>query len=239
MIPARMGSTRLLGKVLRELAGKPMLEWVIEGSNHPDLISTLIVATDSADVMRFCEAKGYTAMMTSPHHPSGTDRVCQVAQQVPADIYVNIQGDEPLVRREHIEALLVPFQDPGVRVTTLAVAMSPSLAQESNRVKVVTALDGRALYFSRSVIPHDREDSPGGKILKHLGFYAFVPSVLDLLRHLEPTPLEKREKLEQLRLLEHGVPIHVVETDFNTVGVDTEADLHLAERILLARQQGR
>jgi 3-deoxy-manno-octulosonate cytidylyltransferase (CMP-KDO synthetase) len=238
VIPARLGSTRLPGKVLRELAGKPMLQWVLEGADHPDLLEDLIVATDSEEVFRFCGAKGYRVLMTSPLHCSGTDRLAEVATRSAADVYVNIQGDEPLVRREHLEALLEPFGRESVTCTTLATPIAASEAQDPNRVKVVVAQDGRALYFSRSVIPYDRQGSPGGEMLKHLGFYAYTRKTLDLFHSLKPTPLERREKLEQLRLLEHGVAIHVVVTPFDTVGVDTEADLRLAERLLLARTSG-
>lgn len=241
VIPARLGSTRLPGKVLRELAGRPLLAWVIAGASHPDLLGELIVATDSEEVAALAESLGCRAMMTSPHHHSGSDRLFEVAGRLSADIYVNIQGDEPLVRREHLEALLAPFAQAGVRVTTLATPIPREEAADPNRVKVVVGADWRALYFSRSIIPFDREGSPNGPLLKHLGFYAYRAEVLAAFHALAPSPLERRERLEQLRLLEHGIPIHVALTPFDTVGVDTEEDLRLAERLLLAagRGQGR
>jgi 3-deoxy-manno-octulosonate cytidylyltransferase (CMP-KDO synthetase) len=234
VIPARLASTRLPRKVLRELAGRPLLEWVVEGANHPDLLDELVVATDAEEVFALCRERGWPVLMTSAEHPSGTDRLHEVAGRVTADVFVNIQGDEPLVRREHLEALLAPIWA-GAEVSTLAVAIAPAEAADPNRVKVVVAADGRALYFSRSVIPYDREGSPGGEILKHLGLYAYTRRALELFHSLPPSPLERRERLEQLRLLEHGVAIQVARTPFDTVGVDTEADLRLAERLLAAR----
>jgi 3-deoxy-manno-octulosonate cytidylyltransferase (CMP-KDO synthetase) len=239
VIPARLGSTRLPGKVLRTLAGKPLLQWVIEAAHQPDLLAELIVATDAPEVLRLCERLGCRGMLTSPDHPSGTDRLHEVATKVAADIYVNIQGDEPLLRREHLVALLAPFERPEVRVTTLATAISREEAADPNRVKVVVAglpgNGGRALYFSRSLIPYDREGSPGGPLLKHLGLYAYTAEALETFHRLPPSPLERRERLEQLRLLENGLDIHVALTPFDTVGVDTEADLLAAERLLRER----
>jgi 3-deoxy-manno-octulosonate cytidylyltransferase (CMP-KDO synthetase) len=224
--------------VLRPIAGKPMLQWVLEGANHADLLSDLIVATDSSEVFEFCRALGYHAQMTSPDHASGTDRINEVASRTEADVFVNIQGDEPLVRREHIEALLAPFDD-GACVSTLATPLPPEEAGDPNRVKVVMTAGGRAIYFSRAAVPYDREGSPGGPLLKHLGFYAYSRYTLERFHRLAPSPLERREKLEQLRLIENDVPIQVVITPFDTIGVDTEADLLLAERLLLARTLAR
>jgi 3-deoxy-manno-octulosonate cytidylyltransferase (CMP-KDO synthetase) len=235
VIPARLGSTRLPGKVLRELAGKPLLQWVIEAAHQPDLLAELIVATDAPEVLRLCEGLGCRGMLTSPDHPSGTDRLFEVATKVAADIYVNIQGDEPLLRREHLVSLLAPFEQEGVAVTTLATAISREEAADPNRVKVVVGSNGRALYFSRSLIPFDREGSPGGPLLKHLGLYAYTAEALETFHRLPPSPLERRERLEQLRLLENGLDIHVALTPFDTVGVDTEADLLAAERLLRER----
>ncbi len=169
-------------------------------------------------------------MMTSTTLASGTDRVHAVAAVVDADIYVNIQGDEPLIRREHIDALLRPFALPGAEVTTLSTPCSPEEINDPNAVKVVTANDGRALYFSRATIPYNRGIAMPPR--KHLGIYAYRKAALQRFAGLPPSPLETTEQLEQLRLLENGMSIYVEHTTFATIGVDTEQDLLAAERVL-------
>ena len=179
--------------------------------------------------------------MTSEKHLSGTDRIYEVMRKRPADIYVNIQGDEPLVRPEHLEALLKPFEkgtgskslsSPFPQVTTLKTKISSEAAKSPNGVKVVTNSEGWALYFSRSVIPFNRDGRAPEPIYKHLGFYAYTAEALEKFHSLPPSPLEKSEKLEQLRFLENGIPIFVTETPFDTIGVDTEEDLQRAEALL-------
>jgi 3-deoxy-manno-octulosonate cytidylyltransferase (CMP-KDO synthetase) len=156
-----------------------------------------------------------------------------VAQLHPADVYVNIQGDEPLLHPSHIAALLAPFTDPAVQVTTLKTRCIPENFGNPNAVKVVTTPANRALYFSRSTIPYDRENA-GVPIFKHLGLYAYRASALNRFHSLAPSPLELTERLEQLRFLEHGIPMHVAETPHDTIGVDTEEDLQRVERVLLS-----
>jgi 3-deoxy-manno-octulosonate cytidylyltransferase (CMP-KDO synthetase) len=233
VIPARLGSTRLSRKVLREIQGKLLVERVFEQARQSPLLAELWVATDSSEVFKACEERNIPAVMTSPSHLSGTDRVREVAQKKKADIYANIQGDEPLVRPEHLEALLKPFsEDAQVRVSTLKTKISSEAAQNPNVVKVVTDRRGWALYFSRSVIPHDREGTGRPPLFKHLGFYAYTAEALEQFHKLPPSPLEQTEKLEQLRFLDHGVPIFVAETPWDTVGVDTEEDLKRVEALL-------
>jgi len=171
--------------------------------------------------------------MTSPELPSGTDRVHAVSGLVDADIYINIQGDEPLIRREHIDALLRPFALPGAEVTTLSTPCTQAEEDDPNAVKVVTALDGRALYFSRATIPYNRGIPIAPR--KHLGLYAYRKEALQRFANLPPSPLELTERLEQLRLLENGISIYVEHTTFTTIGVDTEADLLAAEQVLRLR----
>lgn len=171
--------------------------------------------------------------MTSPDLASGTDRVQAVAAMVDADIYVNIQGDEPLLRPEHIDALLRPFALPAAEVTTLSTPCSPQEIDDPNAVKVVTANNGRALYFSRAAIPYQRGTPLAPR--KHLGLYAYRKAALRRFAELPPSPLESVERLEQLRWLEEGISIHVVPTPYDTIGVDTEEDLLAAERVLLQR----
>jgi 3-deoxy-manno-octulosonate cytidylyltransferase (CMP-KDO synthetase) len=235
VIPARLGSTRLPRKVLREIAGRPMLCRVYERARQARTLDDLLVATDSEEVLEVCERHGIPAMLTSTEHRSGTDRVWEVAQTRAADVYVNIQGDEPLISPLHLEQLVEPYTvRPETQVATLMVRATPEEAASPTVNKVVCDLDGRALYFSRHPIPFDR-DGRGVARFKHLGLYAYRRSVLDRFHAWPSTPLELAEGLEQLRLLEHGVPIVVVETAEGTIGVDTEADLRAVEAFLAAR----
>src|SRR5579884_1266973 len=150
IIPARLASTRLPRKVLREIAGRPMLAYVVEAARRCPQLADVIVATDSEEVLGVCKQHGWRAEMTSSAHRSGTDRIYEVAQRIPADVYVNVQGDEPLARPEHLDALLKPMQDPKVLVSTIKTPCPQHDVTNPNAVKVVTDLNGRALYFSRS-----------------------------------------------------------------------------------------
>src|SRR5437879_3928051 len=156
VIPARLASTRLARKVLRPIAGKPMLAWVYEAARACPQLDRVVIATDSSEVVDFCLQNNFPVQLTSSDLPSGTDRVHAVAQQIPAEIYVNIQGDEPLLKPEHLTALLRPFSQPEVEVSTLKILCTPENIANPNAVKVVTDTNGRALYFSRATIPYDR-----------------------------------------------------------------------------------
>jgi 3-deoxy-manno-octulosonate cytidylyltransferase (CMP-KDO synthetase) len=234
IIPARLASTRLPRKVLREIAGQPMIARVYEAAKKSPLLRDVIIATDSEEVMEFAQARGWKAQMTSDQHRSGTDRVYEVAQRVTADVYVNIQGDEPLARPEHLDTLLQPMQDPKVMVSTIKTPCPPQDIDNPNAVKVVTDLNGRALYFSRSTIPFDRDKTGTVSYFKHLGFYAYRRAALDRFCNLPESKLEAAERLEQLRFLDNGIDIYVAETPFNTVGVDTEEDLRRVEEMVRA-----
>ncbi len=234
IIPARLASTRLPRKVLREIAGQPMIARVYEAAKQSPLLQDVIIATDSEEVMQFAQAHGWKAQMTSEKHRSGTDRVYEVAQRIAADMYVNIQGDEPLARPEHLDALLQPMHDPKVMVSTIKTPCPPQDVDNPNAVKVVTDLNGRALYFSRSTIPFDRDKTAGISYFKHLGFYAYRKAALDRFCNLPESKLEAAERLEQLRFLDNGIDIYVAETPFNTVGVDTEEDLRRVEEMVRA-----
>ncbi len=192
----------------------------------------VIVATDSEEIAAVCSANGWSVRMTSPAHRSGTDRVHEVAQTVEADVYINVQGDEPLARREHLDVLLELMARSGVQVGTLKTPCAAEDVNNPNAVKVVTALDGRALYFSRATVPFDRDGSGEVSCFKHLGFYAYRKAALDAFCAWRESALERAERLEQLRFLDNGVAIHVAETPFDTVGVDTEEDLQRVEKIL-------
>ena len=235
VIPARLASTRLSRKVLREIAGKPMVEWVWRAAQASGLMDPVIVATDSDEVAAVCRDRGIPIAMTSPGCASGSDRVREVASQIDAEIYVNIQGDEPTLTPEFFHPLLALFDRPEVDVATLAVRCPPHEFTNPNAVKVVTALDGRALYFSRATIPFNRDATGFAGYRKHLGIYAYRKAALERFAVLSPSPLEKLERLEQLRLLENGIGIYVAEAPGDTIGVDTEEDLLRAESALLGR----
>ena len=193
----------------------------------------VVIATDSDEVAELCHQNHWPVELTSADLPSGTDRVHAVAQHLDADIYVNIQGDEPLLRPEHLAALLRPFVHPHVEVSTLKVLCTPENIANPNAVKVVTAADGRALYFSRATIPYDR-DGTLTHYWKHIGLYAYRRATLNRFPTLPPSALEQTERLEQLRFLENGIAIYVEPTNFDTIGVDTEEDLRRVEALLLS-----
>ena len=234
VIPARLASTRLARKALRELAGLPMIGHVYRGVAASPLLDGVLVATDSEEIMDVCRKNGWQARMTSAQHRSGTERVHEVSNSDPAEVYLNVQGDEPLTRPEHIASLLKLMEDPAVQVGTLKTPAASIDVPNPNAVKVVTDAAGRALYFSRATIPHDR-DGVGPVYYKHLGFYAYRKPALDRFVSLPESALERCERLEQLRFLENGIPIHVAETPYDTVGVDTEEDLQRVAQLLARR----
>jgi 3-deoxy-manno-octulosonate cytidylyltransferase (CMP-KDO synthetase) len=235
VIPARLASTRMSRKVLREIAGRPMVEWVWRAAHASGLMDPVLVATDSGEVAEACGNRGIPVAITSPDCASGSDRVREVARKVEADIYVNIQGDEPTLTPDFFPPLLRLFDRPEVQVSTLAVRCPQQEVDNPNAVKVVTALDGRALYFSRATIPHDRDAEGAAGYRKHLGIYAYRKAALEQFAELPPGWLERVERLEQLRLLENGIDIYVANAPRDTIGVDTEDDLARAEAILKAR----
>jgi 3-deoxy-manno-octulosonate cytidylyltransferase (CMP-KDO synthetase) len=236
VIPARLQSTRLSRKVLRPIAGRPMVEWVWRAAAASGQMDPVVVATDSDEVASVCKESGIPVIMTSPDCASGSDRVREVARQIDADIYVNIQGDEPTLTADFFPPLLAPFQRAEVDVTTLAVPCPPEEFNNPNAVKVVTALDGRALYFSRAAIPFDRDGDGFTGYKKHLGIYAYRKAALERFAALPPGKLERVERLEQLRLLENGMTLYVADAPRDTIGVDTEEDLLRAEKILNAKR---
>lgn len=230
VIPAHLESQRLPRKLLRPICGWPMIAWVYHRARRAACLDQLLVATDSTEIEDYCRSSNIPAQMTSAEHRSGTDRIVEVMSRERADIYVNIQGDEPMITAGHIELLLRPFHHaPGTEVSTLKVAIGPPEARNPNNVKVVTDLNGRALYFSRASVPHDRDGTGGARYFKHLGIYAYTAAALERFRSLPPSSLELTEKLEQLRFLENGVSITVVKTGQDTIGVDTEEDLQKVE----------
>lgn len=225
VIPARYESERLPGKVLLPICGKPMIQLVYERARVCPLLDELWVATDSDRVEQFCAQHRIPVLKTMRTHRSGTERILEVMTKRPADVYVNIQGDEPMLTADHVRMLIEPFKaQPGAQVTTLKTPLDPAEASNPNVVKVVTNLRGEAIYFSRAPIPYARNPVSGLDFYKHLGLYAYARTALERYRDLPVSPLEETERLEQLRFLEHGIPIQVAETAEDTIGVDTEED---------------
>jgi 3-deoxy-manno-octulosonate cytidylyltransferase (CMP-KDO synthetase) len=237
VIPSRLGSTRLPRKPLVPIAGIPMVRRVYEGARGCARLDSLLVATDSPEILDFCRSAGVAAELTSADHVSGTDRIREIALRHEADVFLNIQGDEPMVTPAHLDALIDPFfADPRNEVSTLALPLDPAAASDPNTVKVVVRRDGRALYFSRCPIPYDRDRSGIAAYRKHLGFYAYRAGALARFSELPPSPLETAEKLEQLRFLENGIDIHVGPAPSDTWSVDTEEDRERVEKFFLNRE---
>jgi 3-deoxy-manno-octulosonate cytidylyltransferase (CMP-KDO synthetase) len=224
VIPARLDSKRLPGKVLRDIAGKSMVHRVYENARQSPLLNDLIVATENEEVHRYCLDHGIAVTMTG-RHPSGSDRLHEVMERTDGDVYVNIQGDEPQLRPDQIELVLEPILNGKAEVATLKVTIDDDAARDPNNVKVITDVNGIALYFSRYPIPFDRDGSGGIRYYKHIGLYAYTRAALSIFHRLPQSSLELAEKLEQLRYLENGIPIHVAETPHDNIGVDTEEDL--------------
>jgi 3-deoxy-manno-octulosonate cytidylyltransferase (CMP-KDO synthetase) len=234
VIPARWASTRLPGKPLLPLAGKPLLRHVWERCQKVRGADAVIVATDD---MRIAEAAfdfGAEVAMTSPKHPSGTDRIAEVAKNLSGfEMVLNVQGDEPFIQPSLVEKLAEALKkDRAIQMSTAACVLDPADLANPNCVKVVTALDGNALYFSRSPIPCDRDGDANPKRWRHLGIYGYRRKFLLEFVKWKPTSLEKSEKLEQLRALEHGAKIRVVPAKPAGPGIDTAEDLKAAERYL-------
>ncbi len=233
VIPARYSSTRLPGKPLADIAGKPMIQHVYERATLAKRPKQVIVATDHPLVYESVEGFGGKVIMTSPDHQTGTDRLAEVAEKFSeVDLIINVQGDEPLIPPEIIDQLAAAFdKDADVQMATLMTQMDESEYHAPSAVKVVTDLQGYALYFSRSLLPFPRNDA-GVPIYKHIGIYAYRRDFLLTYAKLTPTPLEQTESLEQLRALEHGYRIKVLKTDFKSIGVDTMEDLEKVNQLL-------
>ena len=227
VIPARYASTRLPGKPLALIAGKPMIQHVYERACHAVMPQEVVVATDSKIVADAVKEFGGKVMMTSPDHPSGTDRLAEVALSYPdIDVIVNVQGDEPMIPPEVIDRLAQAFaDDKDLNMATLKTLMGEEDYNNPNAVKVVTDQNGYALYFSRSLLPYPRNRKVDFKVYKHVGIYAYRRSFLLSYAAYEPTPLEQIEGLEQLRVLENGQRIKVLESKFQGIGIDTQEDL--------------
>ena len=237
VIPARYASTRLPGKPLADICGKPMICRVLERASRAQKPEKVIVATDDQRIYDAVRAEGSEAILTRADHPTGTDRLAEVAEAYPeVDLIVNVQGDEPLIEPSVIDDLIAPFEmDENLPMATVMTRMDDAAEQlNPNNVKVIVDKLGYALYFSRSLVPYPR--AVAGPVYKHIGIYAYRRDFLLRYARLEPTPLERAESLEQLRALENGYGIRVLETDCRFVGVDTPEDLALVNKIY--REQG-
>lgn len=239
VIPARYGSTRFPGKALALLRGKPIIQWVWECAKRSKA-DDVLVATDDQRIMDAVQAFGGKAVMTSPNHPSGSDRIMEAVKDVEADVIVNVQGDEPSTPPALIDGLIdmmLAAEAPDMG-TVIVPCSRAAVENDPNRPKVVVDCNGYALYFSRSMIPYLRE---GGKempkVFRHWGIYAYQRAALERFVSLPEGNLEKCEKLEQLRALENGIRIKVIKTHFESIGIDTPADLKAAEDFLAKKNQ--
>lgn len=235
VIPARLGSTRLEEKVLKPIAGRPMIQHVWQRAKQARKLTDVIVACDDERIASCVRSFGGRAEITRADHPNGTSRVAEVAAKEDADVFINIQGDEPLIHPEGIDRLVGIFESAGdVKVATLAVQREDKTDyQNPNVVKVVCDQKGDALYFSRSPLPYDRENPDGPvRYLKHLGIYGYRKTFLLNFVGWKPTALETAEKLEQLRILENGYSIRVIETPYDSLSVDTREDLEMVEKTI-------
>ena len=239
VIPARYASTRLPGKPLKDVAGKPMICRVYDRASQAKTLSGVVVATDDERILRAVEDHGGRAMMTAKDHPTGTDRLAEVAEAYPdVDLIINVQGDEPLIEPSLIDELGRAFDgDAELQMATVMTPMEDEAEQKNpNNVKVVTDKNGCALYFSRSLLPYPRNDA-GTPVYKHIGIYAYRREFLLAYAKMKPTPLERAESLEQLRALENGYRIKCIVTNARFVGVDTPEDLAKVNEIYKAMKE--
>ena len=234
IIPARYQSTRLPGKALADIAGRPMIEHVYRRAAAASSIARVLVATDDRRIVDAVERFGGEARMTAASHETATDRLAEVAPSLDCDLVVNVQGDEPLLAPEAIDAAVAPFAaDPSLEMSTLRRLIDDaSEIQSPNVTKVVVDADGFAMYFSRAPIPFTRAGQPATQAWAHIGLYVYRRATLLRLASLPPTALERAEALEQLRALEYGIRIKAVKTAYQTIGVDTPEDLERVRALL-------
>jgi 3-deoxy-manno-octulosonate cytidylyltransferase (CMP-KDO synthetase) len=239
VIPARYNSSRFPGKPLAPLLGKPMIQHVYERTRRASLISDVLVATDDERIGRAVEEFGGRVVMTSPDHLTGTDRVAEVALELDAEVVVNVQGDEPLISPQVIDQVVqTTLEDPSIQLATLAHRIEDSGDLENpDVVKVCVDEEGYALSFSRTGNVRDCEENKSGQLLRHIGIYVYRRPCLLSLAALKPTAQEWALGLEQLRPLEYGCRVKVVETEYVSLGVDRPQDLEKAERILQTQQE--
>jgi 3-deoxy-manno-octulosonate cytidylyltransferase (CMP-KDO synthetase) len=234
VVPARLASVRLPEKMLADLQGQPLVAVTAASAMQSGAFDEVIVATDSDKIVAAVEAAGFKAILTDPELPSGTARVAEIARQTDADVYVNIQGDEPLIDGEGLRRVVAAFNDDSVKMATLSFPLLPEDENNPNAVKLVLDANNDALYFSRSIIPYPRNYEKFAP-LKHLGVYGYRRQTLLDLMSLTPCDLEQIESLEQLRALYHGIKIRVLPAARDSIGVDTHADLERVRQELKRR----
>jgi len=233
VIPARMGSTRFPGKPLVDLCGKPMIQWVYERSVAAQVTQNVLIATPDQEILDACAKFGAPAILTGSDHPTGTDRIAEVAEKVVADVYINVQGDEPLIDIETIRSISLPFSDPSIVMASVYSVCPEEESENPAVVKVVTDLKSNALYFSRHAIPYPRNPRTA-PLKKHVGIYAYRRDVLLEYPSWSQTPLEMAESLEQLRFLENGIGIRMVEGKGSVISVDTPEQADEVREFLVA-----
>ena len=238
MIPARFASTRFPGKPLVNLKGKPLLQWVVEGTRTSRQVEKIFVATDDVRIQKLCEKIQVECLMTSVYCATGTDRLFEATKKLDFDVVLNIQGDEPLIDQSYIDPLAEAFlKDPSLDMATLAHPLSPEDLGNRNAVKVITNVNGEAIYFSRFAIPYSRENEPAENVqlqtaMKHIGLYGYRREFLQKFCSAPQSEIEKYESLEQLRALFLAAKIKVLKVEKPTYGVDTPEDLQKLEALL-------
>jgi len=231
VIPARYAATRFPGKLMQMLGNKPIIRHVYVNAKKTGLFNDVFVVTDSDIIYQEITKNGGKAIMNKKEHESGSDRIAEAIAEMNVDIIVNVQGDEPFIKKEPLEKLVRLFDDTSVEVASLMRKISKEEAENPNNVKVVTDKSGYALYFSRSVIPFQRNLGSDIDYFLHVGVYGYKKDILLKFTHWPQSELEKTEKLEQLRYLENGIKIKMTQTDYNNIAIDTPEDLEKAKKI--------
>jgi len=231
VIPARYAATRFPGKLMQMLGNKPVIRHVYVNVKKTGLFNDVFVVTDSDIIYNEITKNGGKAIMSKKEHQSGSDRIAEAIEEMNVDIIVNVQGDEPFIKKEPLEKLVRLFDDPDVQVASLMRKISKEEAENPNNVKVITDISGYALYFSRSIIPFQRDRGSAVDYFLHVGVYGYKKDALMKFTHWPQSELEKTEKLEQLRYLENGIKIKMTETDYNNIAIDTQEDLEKAKKI--------
>jgi 3-deoxy-manno-octulosonate cytidylyltransferase (CMP-KDO synthetase) len=232
LIPARYEATRFPGKLMQLLGNKPVIRHVYDNTVATGLFDDVFVITDSEIIFKEILSNGGKAFMSKGEHESGSDRIAEAVVGMNADVIINVQGDEPFLKKEPLEKLVTLFNDPGVEVASLMRKISAEDAVNPNFVKVVVDKNNNALYFSRSVIPYDRNDISSAQYYLHVGVYAYKKNALLSFTKWPHSELEKTERLEQLRYLENGMKIRMAETDYENIAIDTPEDLERAKKLL-------
>jgi 3-deoxy-manno-octulosonate cytidylyltransferase (CMP-KDO synthetase) len=231
-IPARYAATRFPGKLMQMLGNKTIIRHVYDNTVSTGLFRDVFVVTDSDIIYKEIKNNGGKVIMSKKEHESGSDRIAEAITEMNIDVIVNVQGDEPFIKKEPLEKLVRLFNDDSIQVASLMRKISKEEAVNPNNVKVVTDRSGYALYFSRSLVPYQREEKLNNEYFLHVGVYAYKKDALITFTKLPPSQLEKIEKLEQLRYLENGIKIKMAETDYNNIAIDTPEDLEKAKSSL-------